>query len=129
MEPFSAAGNWRPWLCCVLCAGVVGLPFHAGQCGLEGAGDIGRTKLPILRHGGCISNEPPTCKHGNSNLASSYIFIRLVLFGKSDTSNATVSFPGHVKFTGPGVVRNNTVVTYVVERNILSLSNAYTQPN
>ena len=38
---FRAAGDWGPWLYRVLHAGVVSLPFHAGQCGLEGAGDIG----------------------------------------------------------------------------------------
>ena len=47
--------------------GVVGLPFHAGQCGLEGAGDIRYTKLPKFRHSGCISREPLTCWNWDSN--------------------------------------------------------------
>ena len=41
MDLFGAAGDWGPWLCSDLHAGAVGLPFHAAQCGLEGAGDIG----------------------------------------------------------------------------------------
>ena len=41
MDSFGAAGAWGPWLCSALHTGVVGLPFYAGQCGLEGAGDIG----------------------------------------------------------------------------------------
>ena len=37
MDSFCAARDCGSWLCSALHAGVVELPFHAGQCGLEGA--------------------------------------------------------------------------------------------
>ena len=65
MDLFGAAGDWGPWFCSDLHAGVVDLPFHAAQCGLEGEGDIGGT--PKFRHPGCVSNEALTCRHRDSN--------------------------------------------------------------
>ena len=41
MDSFGVAGDWRPWLCSALHAGVVDLPFHDGQCGLEWEDYIG----------------------------------------------------------------------------------------
>ena len=39
MDSFDAAWDWGLWLCSALHAGAVGLPFRAGQCVLEGAGE------------------------------------------------------------------------------------------
>ena len=40
MDSFGAYWDWGPWLCSALHAGVVGIPFDAGQCGLDEAGDL-----------------------------------------------------------------------------------------
>ena len=63
MDSLGAAEGWGPWLCSASHAGVVDLPFHSCRCGSEGAGEIGRTKLPKFRLDSCNSTDLPAPRY------------------------------------------------------------------